>query len=232
MRYKRSVLGPFWISLSLAALVLGLALLYGAIFQQEFKSYVTFLLAGLVVWFHLSTMITESTGLLQESEAHLRSVPIRTPVLAARMVARNVVIFAHNLVVVLVLMLYFQTPPTPALAMVIPGFFVVTLLGFFAAQVLAPLCLRFRDISQIIANGVQLAFFVTPIIWPPNQGRVSELIVHANPFFHLIELVRAPLLGNFPTMANWVVSLSLVGGFAIAAVIVGAMSRKRLFLWL
>jgi ABC-type polysaccharide/polyol phosphate export permease len=148
------------------------------------------------------------------------------------MVARNVVIFAHNLVVVLVLMLYFQTPPTPALAMVIPGFFVVTLLGFFAAQVLAPLCLRFRDISQIIANGVQLAFFVTPIIWPPNQGRVSELIVHANPFFHLIELVRAPLLGNFPTMANWVVSLSLVGGFAIAAVIVGAMSRKRLFLWL
>ncbi len=93
-------------------------------------------------------------------------------------------------------------------------------------------CLRFRDVSQVISNIIQIAFFLTPIIWQPSQGRVSQEFILLNPFYHMIELLRAPLLGHPPTLLNWVVSLGVVAFFAAMAAVSVKISRGRIFLWL
>lgn len=232
MRYRRSVLGPFWISLSMAAMVFGIGFLYSQIFNTEFKAYLAFLGAGFLVWGMISANMVEGCSTLIDAEAHLRSVRLPASVLSARLVWRNFVIFLHNFVVIALVLLYAGIEPTPALALAPFGLAVIALFGFFASLALGPLTLRFRDISQIVANFMQIMFFVTPVIWMPSQGRIDSIWVESNPLFHLIELVRAPLLGAYPTANDWVWSLATLGAVGLAALAVDAATRRKVFLWL
>jgi lipopolysaccharide transport system permease protein len=232
MRYRRSLLGPFWISLSMAALVVGLASIYGRLFDQEFHQFLYWLSCGFLAWFFISGMMNDGMQIAIEAEGQLRSVPIPLPVLAARMVHRNVVIFAHNALVIIAMMALFGLRPTLAVLEVIPGVLALTAVGFFSALVLGPICLRFRDVAQVVGNIIQIMFFLTPIMWKPDQGRVPEVVTQANPFFHLIELVRAPLLGNSPTLLNWEVSLSVLVTLTAFALLTLSLTRRKILIWL
>lgn len=232
MRYRRSVIGPFWISLSLAAMVSGMALLYGQIFEREFSAYLTWLGCSFLAWLLLSALISEGCQIAIESEGQLRSIPIQLPVLAARVVHRNLVIFLHNALVIVGLFAIFGYAPAPSLVVAPLGVVMLLAFGFFIALVLGPLCLRFRDITQIIANILQISFFLTPIIWQPDQGNVRSVYVDANPFYHLIELVRAPILGHYPTALNWIVAITVLVATIILAFITLSVSRRKIFTWL
>lgn len=232
MRYRRSVLGPFWISLSMAAMVCGIAFLYGQIFDESFETYLSWLSAGFLVWFLINTLVVESCTAAVDAESHLRGIRIPLTVLMARVVHRNLVIFLHNLVVVIALLaLVGKGLSAPALALP-AGLAVILLVGFFGGLTLAALCLRFRDVAQVVANIMQVMFFLAPIIWMPGQGRVASEFVDFNPIHHLIELVRAPLLGAYASSLSWAVSLSLLAGLALLAVFTLSVSRGRLFTWL
>lgn len=232
LRYRRSIIGPFWISISLGVLALALGLLYGAIFAQPFREYLAFLSTGLLVWFFLSATMNEGCTSLVESEAHLRNLPVRIPLLAVRTTWRNVVIFGHNLIVVMAILAYCGISISATTAWAIPGFLIVSMFGFGMIMVLGPICLRFRDLAQIVTNLVQLIFFLSPILWAPTTGRVSASFVQANPFYHLIEVVRAPLLGETPTELNWIVSIGAAAAILTLSLVVVSLTRRRIFLWL
>jgi ABC-type polysaccharide/polyol phosphate export permease len=212
--------------------VFALSVLYSQIFEQPFDDYLRWLSSGLLVWYLLSSLITEGTSIAIDAETQLRNVSLPIPVLAARMVYRNWIVFLHNLVVVIALTAVFNFALARETLWVIPGVAMVLAIGFFTSIVLGPLCLRFRDIPQVIINLVQIVFFLTPILWFPSQGRVAATVVAYNPFYHVIELVRAPLMGFAPTAQNWMVAGGVLGGLIILAWIVLASSRRRIFLWL
>lgn len=232
LRYRRSIIGPFWISLSLGAMVLGMGILFSQIFATEVATYLTWLGASFLVWILLSSMINEGCMIAMEAEGQLRSISLPLPVLAARMVHRNLVIFLHNTIVIAILLAMFGYRPGLELLYAPAGLVVLLFIGFFAAIVLAPISLRFRDVPQIVTNVMQIVFFITPIIWMPSQGRVNPLIVQANPFHHMMEIVRAPILGTAPTAMNWIISLSVLGGLMVVALIVLGATRRRIFVWL
>lgn len=233
LRYRRSLLGPFWLSFSMAAMIMGIVLLYGQIFEQEFDTYLVYVAPGILMWGYIMSLIMDGCHIAIDAEGQLRSVRIPLPVLAARMVFRNFLIFLHNLLAVMVIIVAtgnFNARPEALLA--IPGIAVVTLIGFFGALILGPVCLRFRDVQQVIASAMQMMLFLTPVFWMPNQGRVSELVSNANPFFHMIQLVRMPIEGDAPAELNWVVTLCLMGGLMLASMLALSATRKRIFLWL
>jgi lipopolysaccharide transport system permease protein len=104
--------------------------------------------------------------------------------------------------------------------------------GYFLAVGLSPRGVRFRDLPQAVASVMQIGFFVTPVIWQRGQGRLSSDFVDLNPLYHLMEIIRAPLLGQWPTLLNW----SSAGGAAAAAALFAFISlgvtRRQIYLWL
>jgi ABC-type polysaccharide/polyol phosphate export permease len=232
LRYRRSLLGPFWISIAMAMLVIGLGLLYSQIFHQPFKEYVSFIAAGLVAWYLLSGLLLDSCVVVTESDGHLRALPLPLTLFAARMVFRNLIIFGHNLLVVVIMLLIFQRTLSPLALLALPGVAVFAVFGFSLALILGPLAARFRDIPQVVASLVQLAFFLTPIFWRSNQLRPNNPAVVFNPFFHFIELIREPLLGRTPSVTNWTFALSVTLVALGLAFLAQAYTRRKLFLWL
>lgn len=231
LRYRRSLLGPFWISLTMLMLVMGIGILYSQIFKVPFKEYVIFISAGLLAWNYMSSLIIESANVVVENEGHFKSLPIPVPIFAAKMAYRNFIIFLHNALVVLVLLLVLKSLSVTAVVALV-GVAVYAIMGFNLGLILGPLSARFRDIPQLIASLLQLAFFITPIVWAPKQLAHGHPAVTFNPLFHLMQLVREPLLGRFPTTENWLVALGVLVVLSIAAVAAQALTRKKIFIWL
>ncbi|MGE0280673.1 MAG: ABC transporter permease [Rhizobiaceae bacterium] len=233
-RYRRTIIGPFWSAISVAIMVGALGSIGVVLWQQSPESYIPYLAAGLVVWIMISTMVTEACTLFISGHALFRQSRFDYSVLAYALVWRNLVAFGHNLVIYLVAILVFAPyllKPVGALA--IPGLALVLINGVWISLFLGILCLRFRDLQPLVTNLIQVLIFVTPIFWPAEKlsGGPRAVFVTFNPIFHLIEVVRAPLVGQAPTAETYIaLGLITVVGWAVTYVFFSRF-RKRIAYW-
>lgn len=232
LRYKRSLLGPFWISASLVATMLALAFVFSAVFQQEFARYIAFLGSGLLAWQLILALVNEGAASVTEHSAFLQNVRMPLSTAAARIVIRNFVVFVHNAAAVVAVLLIFGLQLTPTALWAVPGVALIFFSGFFVALALGPLCTRYRDIPLVIQSVMQVIFFLTPIFWLPDAVNHRPMFIHANPFYHMIELIRAPLLGQPATALNWQVSLWCCAIAILLALVSVSLTRRRVNLWL
>lgn len=231
-RYRRSVLGPLWITLSMAVLISALGILYAFLFEMELADYLPFLAIGFVLWGLISGMISEGCTVFVEAEGIIKQLSIPISVHIYRMVWKNILIFLHNLVVFFVVALIFGTPMSWSAFLALAGLVVVVANGLWVATLLGLLCARYRDATPIMGSVIQLSFFLTPIIWKPEMLPDRAIFLVANPFYHAIELVRAPLLGDAVELMSWFISIALVVvGWAITLPVVGYY-RAKLVYWL
>ncbi|MBB1126953.1 ABC transporter permease [Thiospirillum jenense] len=214
-RYRRSMLGPFWLTISLGVMVLALGLLYAGILRQEVGDYLPYVAAGFTVWGLISGLILDGTRSFIASESLIRQLPGPLSLHVYRVLWTNLIIFAHNIWVYIITALIFSINPGWNVFYIIPGLLAVLINGLWIGVLFGLIGARFRDVPQIIASVVQLAFFLTPIIWRPEMLTGREFIMTGNPFYHLVEIVRSPLLGQAPTPEQWlsVLSITIVGWF-------------------
>lgn len=232
LRYKRSLLGPFWISAALVATVLALAFVFAEVFRTEYVRYVSFIAAGLLAWHLILALVNEGCQAIADHSAFLQNVPMPMSVIAGRIVFRNAIVFAHNFVAIVGLLLFFGASLSAHMAASLLGAGVILVFGYFLTIGISPLCARFRDVPLVVQSAMQVIFFITPIFWMPSAVDHRPLFTQLNPFFHLIELVRAPLLGGEPTPENWRISFYCCAGAALLAFVSITLTRKRLGLWL
>ena len=235
LRYRRSVLGPFWITLSMAITVYSMGYLYSHLFHSDLRAYFPFLAAGMLSWALISSVITEVTDAFTFSEALIKQIKLPYCLYIHRIVARNILIFLHNsLVMVPIFFIFHETVHINLyILMLIPGLLVIYINAFFYGIALAMIGARFRDVSQIIRSLIQVAFFVTPVMWDPSILSPSKrYIADINPFYSFIELIRAPITGAPPVLLHWVIAgaVTLIG-MGISFVIFKKY-RARIVYWL
>ncbi|WCP67272.1 ABC transporter permease [Vibrio tubiashii] len=231
-RYRRSVLGPFWFTLSTLIMVGVLGVLYSTLLNQEIKDYLPYLGVGLVVWQYISTCFNEGSNTFISYGFIMKQarMPITTHVM--RVVWRNFIILLHSLPVVIFLMIAFGHNLTIDFLWVVPGLIVVLLNTVWISIVLSILCARFRDILPIVANIIQVAFFFTPIMWSKDLLKDRSWAADINPFHHMIEIVRAPILGSELELLSWVFAIvTMVVGFLFAHYLM-VKCRDRVPYWL
>jgi ABC-type polysaccharide/polyol phosphate export permease len=233
-RYSRTVIGPFWSAISLGMFVLALGSVGTGLWSKSASDYLPFLAAGMVVWVMIASIVTESCTLFIASTNLFRQMRFNYSVMAYALVWRNFIVFAHNLLVFVVISLLFAPHLiTPATLLVLPGLMLVLVNSVWVSLVLGMLCLRFRDVQQLISSLVQISMFVTPIFWPPEnlQGAARIVFVDFNPLYHLIDIVRSPLLGRVPAAESYsAMSVLTVAGWWLTYLLFSYF-RKRIAYW-
>lgn len=233
-RYRRTAIGPFWSSLTLAFYTLAVGIVGAGLFKQDAAEYLPYLSSGMVVWTLISTIIIESCLLFVVSNSLFRNVRFEYSILAYALVWRNFIIFLHNLAVFFLIALVMKPSLIGAnMLLAVPGVVIVLLNGIWIALLVGILCLRFRDIQPIVMTVIQILMLVTPIFWVAEalQGAQRFVFVQFNPLYRLIDIVRAPLLGDVPTLASYLASIviTVVGWLVTYAVF--HRFRKRISYW-
>jgi ABC-type polysaccharide/polyol phosphate export permease len=233
-RYRRTLIGPFWTSISLAMYVIAVGIVGAGLWHQEIRQYLPFLISGMIAWVLVSTIITEACSLLVAGHALFRNVTFEYSILAYALVWRNLIVFMHNLVVY-VLIVGALSPGLIGITavLIIPGLVLVALNGVWVALLCGMFCLRFRDVTQLVTSFVQISMLITPIFWPPDslEGTRRLIFVETNPLFHMVDLIRGPLLGQIPSTTSYIVVASITcAGWYLTYVVFGYF-RKRIAYW-
>ena len=231
-RYRRSVLGPFWFTLSTAIMVVVLGMLYSTLLKQEISSYLPYLAVSLVVWQYIGTIANEGCNSYTGSAHLIKQLRLPLTIHVGRVVWRNFVILLHSLPVVVIMLIVFGKVPGIGYLLVPVGLLLLLLNGVWIGVVLGILCARFRDIPPIVTNLIQVAFFFTPVMWMPEILQERAWVAHYNPLYHLIEIVRAPLLNRPILLESWGWAIGMmVIGFVFAQYLM-VRARNRVAYWL
>ena len=230
-RYRRSVLGPFWLTISMGVLVGALGTLYGTLLKVEVAEYIPFLAAGFVVWTFIQGVVTDGCTAFINAESIIKQVGLPLSVHVYRVVWRNLLILFHNAVIFVAVAAVFSVWPGWVGLLVVPGLILLCLNVIWAGLLLAIVSARFRDVPPIVASVVRILFFVTPIIWMPELMPGRAFVLDFNPFYHLVELVRAPLLGQAPGLASWLAVSGLVLGGWLVTFELFRRYRRRIAYW-
>ena len=208
-RYRRSKIGPFWITLSMGIFIGALGLVYGKLFGRALDAYITYLAAGFLVWSFMSTTILDGARVFLRSGGMIKQLTAPLSVYVLRMVWENLIIFFHNIWIFIGLAIWFGIGFGWVTLLAVPGVLLLLVNGLWVGLLLGLLSARFRDIPLMLQSSMQLIFFLTPIIWEPGMLPGRPLLLSGNPFYHFLELVRAPLLGQIPSLENLLVALAV-----------------------
>lgn len=233
-RYRRSKLGPFWLTISMGVMIGMIGLVFGQVFKSPMQEYLPFLASGIIIWTFFSSCLMEGSSAFIDAAGMIRQLSLPLSIYPARVIWRNLVIMGHNIIILPFVFLCVGKGISWTLLLVIPGLCLVLLNVFWMSLVLGTICARFRDMPQIVNSLLQVFFYVTPVIWMPNalNPRSANLLMDPNPIYHLMQIIRAPLLGQAPTPLNWCVASTLaLLGLCFAGMLFG-IYKKRIAYWL
>ena len=233
LRYRGSLLGPFWLTLSTGAMVGALGMLYATLWQLPVAEYLPYLALSQVLWTFISSVINEGCASFTSADTVIRSVRMPLFVHAQRLLVRNVLVLGHNILVIVAAYAVLRVWPGWWVVFALPGLALWVVDGLAIAMLLGAVCARFRDIPPIVGSLLQIAFFVTPIIWTPKQlGPGRNWMLLGNPFFDVLEVVRAPLLGLAAGSHVWIAALVFSGVLCAVSWLFLSVARARIAFWM
>ena len=231
LRYRRSKVGPFWITLSMVIFCLSLAVVYGQLFKADTAEYLPFLSIGFVFWGLMSGILGEFPNVFIDNAAYIKDSKTNPFAILFRMMARHIIIFLHNSLIFIGIYLYFGINPGWSSLLVIPALFLV-LLNLLAMGVsLSLFGLRFRDVPPIIQSMIQVLFFITPITWFPKLLASDSWVMRANPFAYYLDLLRSPMLGHEPHIMSWLIACCTLLVFSVIAARIYKAKASRIPFW-
>lgn len=230
-RYRGSLLGPFWITLTTAVFIVGLGPLYSQLFKLNMAEYLPFMAIGITAWGFITGTINDACNAFIGSGHMIKQVRMPRLVLIFRVVWRNIISFMHNIPIFILVFIFFGQNLNAHIFEIIPGFVIVCLNLVWISLVVAIFCARYRDIAPIVGSILQIGFFVTPVMWNYKTQNVSPWVVQINPFATLIELLRAPLLGESIKLNFFISSGVLLFTGGVISIILFARYRRQIVYW-
>lgn len=212
-RYRRSIIGPWWISLSMLIFIMMMGLVFSRLFHQSLNEYIPFFTAGFLFWSFISTSIIEAAEIFKSNGGFIKQTSLPYNIYVLKHIVRQVICLFHNFVVYLLICFYFKINPGMIFFGVIPGLLLLFTNLYWICFLVAIICARYRDMVPMLSTCMQIAFFVTPISWMPKLLEQHAFILKLNPFVYFLDIVRSPLLGIMPSLTSIIVStgMALIG---------------------
>lgn len=229
---RRTLLGPLWMLVGTGIQIGALGYVYGALLKTDPADGYPYIAAGLILWFFMSSSILGGLGVFIGARGilHERALPVSFTVF--RYLFRLSAELAVKFILFVIIALLVSLPLTAATPLALPGFALLLLNGFWVILLLGVIGARYRDMRELVAPLMLLAFLATPILWQERHLGGAEFIAAYNPFAHYLAIVREPLLGHMPDPASLgFVLLVTVAGY-LAAFLAFATCKNRIVFWL
>jgi ABC-type polysaccharide/polyol phosphate export permease len=230
-RYARSKFGQLWLIISTATMIGAMATVWSLIWNQPLREMMPFIGIGLIMWTYLSQVITECTTVFTSQAGMYLNQRMNFSVSIFSIIYKNTIVLAHSSIITLALILIFGVPINWYDLQIVPAFILVWIGMLGLGYILAMICVRYRDIIQVVNSWLLVVFFVTPITWKPEfLGPEHRFIIDWNPFGQVLELLRNPLLGQPVSSHAWITTIVIgVGGVLLGLPVIGRYQRRMIF---
>lgn len=230
-RYRRTYIGPFWITISTGCTALAIGIIYGQFFGQAVGSYLPYFTAGIVIWSLIASVLGEATTCLIGAGSLIKASNMPVVFHVMRMIQRNFIVMLHNLLIVILLWIVLRWPVGWDALLAVPGFALLYLFMTGVSLTISIICVRYRDVSPLVTAVTQFLFFASPIIWYPEQLRFGTLILHLNPIAYFLAVTRDPLLARPMLLENWIVAVLMTVMSVGVAGLLYVRYRDRVVYW-
>ena len=224
LKYKSTALGVLWHPLLLTIKLIALTEIFSRLFGRTAAEYLPFLGLGLVTWNLISSLIHLSCTIFIKAATHLEQIRCSTAVFVLKGLVSELAGFTISLVCALVLIqLYSGVLHWRYLPWSLLGAGSIGLAGGLLCYSLGTLCSRYRDVIHAVNSLMNIAFLLSPVLWPPMSELAGNPWLYLNPFHHFLAVVRFPLIyGGIP-----VTSLLVCGFLSLALLVLAAMVFNR-----
>lgn len=232
-RFRSSALGPGWILVNLAAVVGAVGLIYGRLFHQQMNEFLPFLTLGIVIWTFITSSLVEGSMAFVVAEGYIKQFPFPKPIYLFRALVPYTIVFAIGLIVYFAVEAFYQRHVGWGALWALPCFVLFLAINFFHVVIVAHVGVRFRDLPHLLGSVMQIAFYMTPVIFTVTmlKERGLSFVYAFNPLYYVIEIMRYPLLNSEAAPPEVIyVALgycALVG--ILALVVVKKMSRRIVY---
>ena len=211
---------------------MALGIVYSQIFKMPIRELMPYVCVGLLIWGFISAILHGSGEVFSGAESYIKQVRLPYLLYVFRFIWSKTIIFAHDFPIYVVVIVYFGNWPGAVALLAIPGFLLLAVNGALVTVTLGMASARFRDVPRIITSLAQIVFLITPILWTPDMLGPRIYLAYCNPFFHLIEIVRGPLLGSAPPIETVWVTLFITALNLVVTVVMFSRYRARIAYWL
>jgi ABC-type polysaccharide/polyol phosphate export permease len=230
-KYRLSTFGSLWITLTTGAMALGIGLFYGQFFGQEMHSYLPYFTANIITWTFISSVIGEASTTLVGAGNLIKSSQMPIVFHVLRMLQRNLIIVLHNAIVLAVIWPFVRWSIHPSAVLSLVGLVLLYLFLAGASVVISIICVRYRDVPPLIQVMIQFLFFLTPIIWYPEQIKFGTQLLQLNPLSYMLMIVRDPVLGRTVEIQTWIIAIGLSAASLMAGSLMYMRYRRRIAYW-
>lgn len=220
IRYRRTLLGPLWIMITPLLFICFLGSLFSEISKISPHEFIPHLAVGLITWSLINSFVTSSTLVFVHGKAQILQGNVSISSIVMMDVFSNILTFLHQVIIIVGVLIYYKIGFGFYSLLSFVGFFFLILNGIWLSFVFGILGARYRDLLEVVLAVMRIAFLATPIIWLPGdtgRGGLLSYFLTFNPFYHFLEIVRAPLLGNAIEPLSWIVVIVITvfgGGLA------------------
>jgi lipopolysaccharide transport system permease protein len=230
-KYRRTMLGPWWITATNAITALIMGLVAGRFLGADMKTYLPHFMVSMTIWNFISSSLSESCYTMINAGGMIKAVDMPILIHVMRMVHRNLIIFLHNIAIIPFIWLVYPWSIGFGAILSVVGLMIVYVFVVGASTIVSMICVRYRDVPPVMTAILQLLFFISPIIWAPSQIKGGELVVGLNPIAYLLAITRDPIMGIAPSLTNWAGAFGFVAALTAAMIYVYTRYRSRVVYW-
>jgi homopolymeric O-antigen transport system permease protein len=217
-RYARSKIGQFWLTISTGMFVATIGFVWANLWNMPIARMLPYVAVSYILWLFISGILGDATQAFIKNAPYFFNQKMTFSVAIYALAYRQVLVLGHNAVIIVITYIVFWQPVSWSALLALPGILLTTFISVLVAYLIAVVCTRYRDVGQIVESILQIAFFVTPVLWSVELLKEDVLwLIDYNPFAVFLSLVRDPLLGIVPPLERWTVALSMTLGVSVVA---------------
>lgn len=235
-RWRRSYFGALWSIIQPLGLTVLVSVVFSRLFNTDIKEYAPYILSGIVVWEYITSTSVGGSLAFVQADAYIKQCrhPLAIYTLRTTLSHLIVLMLASTSLVAWVLVVMPQNFGWSWLAalLIYP---IVAMVVWPLTTLLAYIAARFRDVPHALGLLFQGLWFISPVYFEEKlfRGGNMHALVDYNPVYHILQIIRAPLLqGKWPTAANFAFALGTAAVLALLAWLVGRTAEKKVIFYL